>query len=110
MGHMKATELPESYVHPADFDREPRRSGGRAWIWILGVVVVLAGTYWYFHSSGGGGAVEGLGGAGGGGHGRPGEGKANNPDQIVPVVVSTAKSGDLPVFYNGLGTVTAYNT
>jgi multidrug efflux system membrane fusion protein len=28
----------------------------------------------------------------------------------VPVVVATATKGDLPVFYNGLGTVTALNT
>jgi len=108
MGHLKSTQLPESLVHPAGFDREPRRSGGRAWIWILGVIVVLGATYWYFHSSGGRGAVEALGGAAGGHGGRPGDG--NNPDQIVPVVVSTATRGDLPVFFNGLGTVTAYNT
>ena len=41
MGHLKSTELPESLVHPAGFDREPRRSGGRAWVWILSIVVVL---------------------------------------------------------------------
>ena len=108
MGHLKSTELPESLVHPAGFDREPRGSGGRAWIWILGVVVVLGLTYWYFHSERGGAAVAALGGAAGG-HGGPGEG-GFNPDQIVPVVVSTATRGDLPVFFNGLGTVTAYNT
>jgi membrane fusion protein, multidrug efflux system len=106
MGHLKSTELPESLVHPADFGREPRRSGGRAWIWILGVVVVLGLTYWYFHSERGSAAVAALGGSAGG-HGGPGE---FNPDQIVPVVVSTATRGDLPVFFNGLGTVTAYNT
>jgi membrane fusion protein, multidrug efflux system len=107
MGHLKSTELPESLVHPADFDREPRRSGGRAWIWILGVVVVLGLTYWYFHSAKGSAAVQALGGAAGGHGGGPGE---FDPDQIVPVVVSTATRGDLPVFFNGLGTVTAYNT
>jgi multidrug efflux system membrane fusion protein len=108
MGHLKSTELPESLVHPAGYDREPPRSGGRAWIWILGIVFVLAGTYWYFHSEKGGAAVAALGGAAGG-HGRPGEG-GFNPDQVVPVIVSTATRGDLPVFFNGLGTVTAYNT
>jgi multidrug efflux system membrane fusion protein len=106
MGHLKSTELPESLVHPAGFDREPRRSGGRAWIWMLGVVVVLGFTYWYFHSARGNAAVQALGVAAGG-HGGPGE---FDPDQIVPVVVSTATRGDLPVFFNGLGTVTAYNT
>jgi multidrug efflux system membrane fusion protein len=107
MGHLKSTELPESLVHPADYDREPRRSGGRAWIWILGVVVVVGLTYWYFHSEKGSAAVAALGGSAGGHGGGPGE---FNPDQIVPVVVSTATRGDLPVFFNGLGTVTAYNT
>jgi len=107
MGHLKSTELPESLVRPAGYDFEPRRSGGRAWVWILGVFVVLGLTYWYFHSEKGSAAVAALGGAAGG-HGRPGEGY--NPDQIVPVVVSTATRGDLPVFFNGLGTVTAYNT
>src|SRR3984957_17247315 len=87
MGHLKSTELPESLVHPAGYDREPRRSGGRAWVWILGVVVVLGFTYWYFHSARGGAAVAALGGAAGGHGGGPGE---FNPDQIVPVVVSTA--------------------
>ena len=28
----------------------------------------------------------------------------------VPVVVAAAQHGDLPVYFNGLGTVTAYNT
>src|ERR1700722_15149743 len=43
MGHLKSTELPESLVHPAGYDREPRRSGGRAWVWVLGGVAgVLA--------------------------------------------------------------------
>jgi multidrug efflux system membrane fusion protein len=29
---------------------------------------------------------------------------------VVPVVVATAQKGDLPVYFNGLGTVTAFNT
>ena len=29
---------------------------------------------------------------------------------VVPVVVATAHKGDLPVYFNGLGTVTAFNT
>ena len=69
----------------------------RAWVHIL-----------VFPQRRGGAAVAALGGAAGG-HGGPGEG-GYNPDQIVPVVVSTATRGDLPVFFNGLGTVTAYNT
>src|SRR5256884_6818543 len=29
---------------------------------------------------------------------------------VVPVVVAAAQRGDLPVYFNGLGTVTAFNT
>ena len=32
------------------------------------------------------------------------------PDQPLPVVVATARKGELPVYFNGLGTVTAFNT
>lgn len=32
------------------------------------------------------------------------------PGMVVPVVVATAQQGDLPVYFNGLGTVTAFNT
>src|SRR5262249_16724264 len=46
-------------------------------------------------------------GAPGGGRGGRGGGFGNF---AVPVVVATAQKGDLPVYFNGLGTVTAYNT
>lgn len=39
-----------------------------------------------------------------------GHGRGRGGDMVVPVVVAAAQSGDLPVFYSGLGTVTAYNT
>jgi len=41
------------------------------------------------------------------GKGRGGSGPGN---MVVPVVVATAQRGDLPVYFNGLGTVTAFNT
>jgi multidrug efflux system membrane fusion protein len=31
-------------------------------------------------------------------------------NQIPPVAVATSRRGDLPVYYEGLGTVTAFNT
>jgi multidrug efflux system membrane fusion protein len=70
------------------------------WIWIL-AIVLIAGGYWYFRGrTSQAGAAGGPGGAGGGPKGV----------LAVPVVVATAQKGDLPVFFNGLGTVTAFNT
>jgi multidrug efflux system membrane fusion protein len=39
-----------------------------------------------------------------------GRGGAGVGSQTVPVVVAAALRGDIPVYFNGLGTVTAYNT
>jgi membrane fusion protein, multidrug efflux system len=108
MGHLKSTELPEPYAHPADYEQRPQ-SKSRWGLWIVGIVVVLGLTYWYFHSGKNRSESHGVAGRGpGGGRGQGGPG--GDQDQIVPVVVATATRGDLPVFFNGLGTVTAYNT
>jgi membrane fusion protein, multidrug efflux system len=77
----------------------------RSQIWIgLVIVALIAGGWWYFHSRGaqanGGGPLTGGAPAGAGDQGGP----------AVPVVVATAHRGDLPVYFNGLGTVTAFNT
>ncbi len=76
----------------------------RWWIWLL--VLVLAGAgLWYIRSrsSQANSAAGGVGGAPMGAMGAPGS-------FVVPVVVATATKGDLPVFFNGLGNVTAFNT
>ncbi len=75
------------------------------WIWILAIVLV-AGGYWYFRgrTSQANGAASATGAGPGGAGGGPKGGLT------VPVVVATAQKGDLPVFFNGLGTVTAFNT
>jgi len=97
--------------------RETRTSSGssvsstpsaarRWWLWLL-VVAVIAVGIWYLrgrgsqsNSSAAGSAATAAGKGGTGGAGGP----------VVPVMVATATTGDLPVFYNGLGTVTAFNT
>ncbi len=84
----------------------PTSSKSHWWIWLLVIAVAAAGL-WYVRSrnsqtdfsAAAGGAVAGK----SGGSGAPG-------GFVVPVVVATATKGDLPVFYNGLGTVTALNT
>jgi multidrug efflux system membrane fusion protein len=76
---------------------------------VIAFVIVIAAV-WYYRSSrnnsqsqsSASSAPAGKGSAGGAGG--PGGGFA------VPVVVATTQRGDLPVYFNGLGTVTAFNT
>jgi membrane fusion protein, multidrug efflux system len=74
------------------------------WIWVL-LLVIVAGGYWYYRgrNSQADAAAAGGKGPGGAAMGAPGS-------FVVPVVVATATRGDLPVFLNGLGNVTAFNT
>jgi len=86
-----------------DSARGEGSSRNRWWIWLL-VVAVVAGGWWYIRArgaqvNGAAAAAEGNTGIGGQPSGAP-----------VPVVVATAHRGDLPVYFNGLGTVTAFNT
>ncbi len=78
----------------------------RWWVWVLALVVVVGGIWFYRSRSSASNAAAASapgGPAGAGPNGAYGTGP-------VPVVVSTASNGDLPVFYNGLGTVNAFNT
>ncbi|MGC2765264.1 MAG: MdtA/MuxA family multidrug efflux RND transporter periplasmic adaptor subunit [Candidatus Acidiferrum sp.] len=76
-------------------------SSRRGWLILALLAVVVGSVYWYFHSRGA--QANGI-----------GTGAADNgsfdPNAAVPVVVATAHRGDLPVYFNGLGTVTAFNT
>jgi multidrug efflux system membrane fusion protein len=106
MSHLKTTALPETYADPARSGRTPEAKS-RWWLWLIVLAIVVGAGVWYFKSKG---STEAQGPAGapqGGKGGRPGQGM---PGQAVPVVVATAQRGDLPVYFNGLGTVTAFNT
>jgi membrane fusion protein, multidrug efflux system len=105
MGHLKSTELPEPYTRQV-IPGEPVPEGkSHRWLWVVAVLVIVALGGWYFRSKGNTEAQGSAGGARGGAAG--GGAWATGP---VPVVVATAQRGDLPVFYDGLGTVTAFNT
>src|SRR5215470_15073877 len=76
-------------------------TGSRWWVWVL-LALLVVGGFWYYR--GRSAKAAGTKSAGGG----PG---ANAPGNfVVPVVVATTTKGDLPVFFNGLGNVTAFNT
>src|SRR5271165_676255 len=80
----------------------PSRS--RRWLW-LPIIALLAAGGWYLRVRGS--QADSSAAATAAGNGSPGGAPGSF---VVPVVVATAAKGDLPVFYNGLGTVTALNT
>jgi len=108
MGHLSAT--------PAGLNRPGERPAGgvpgqksHRWVWIVALTAVIAVGFWYFRGSRTSTEAQGPGGAGGAGKGQGRQGGGAG-GFVVPVVVATAQRGDLPVYFNGLGTVTAFNT
>ena len=106
MGQLKSMELPERGSHATTDESAAKPSKSRWWLWLL-VTASIVVAIWYFRGSRNPSqaadpsaparSARGRGGAGGG-------------NFVVPVVVATARRGDLPVYFNGLGNVTAYNT
>ncbi len=115
MAHLESVDPPRR-VSEQELVGPPTKS--RWWLWLLVAVVLVVGI-WYWrgaHSAAeaensknaqAGGAQGGAAGAGGA---RGGKGGAGGGMPAVPVVVATAQKGDLPVYFSGLGTVTAFNT
>lgn len=93
---VSTTSIPPSSTAP---------SKSRWWLWLLIVAVIAAGA-WYLR--GRGSLANSSGAASGTAAGKAGPGGAKA--YVVPVIVAPATKGDLPVFYNGLGTVTPLNT
>jgi len=106
MAPFETVDLPKTpEVHGPASDRPGPRSRRRWWAWGLLIVLVLTGI-WYFRTRGI--QASNPGGTAATNPGAPGA--MGMPDQPLPVVVATARNGDLPVYFNGLGTVTAFNT
>ncbi|HEV2194763.1 MAG TPA: MdtA/MuxA family multidrug efflux RND transporter periplasmic adaptor subunit [Candidatus Acidoferrum sp.] len=105
MGQLNSMDLPERGGHVRAGASADKPSKSLWWLWVLVIAGIIVGV-WYFrarttseaaNSSSPSAAGRGRGGAGAGGF-------------VVPVVVAAAQHGDLPVYFNGVGNVTAFNT
>ena len=101
---MKSMGLPELDTHTAE--RAQTGGQGRMWTWLL-LATLAMGGFWYYRSSHAKDQQNAAAAPAGG----PAAGKgARGANFTVPVVVATTTKGDLPVYLNGLGTVTPLNT
>src|SRR5258707_3212487 len=106
MGQLNSIDLPEPGARGAKAFQGAGPSKRLWWPWFV-VIAVLAASGWYYRGaksekSSADAATPGAPSKGKGGFGAGG--------MVVPVVVAAAQRGDLPVYFNGLGTVTAFNT
>src|ERR1700751_417023 len=113
MGHLKSLELSDpERTSPTDRstvnNAQARSAGSRAWVWLLLAVFAIA-AFWYYRSSHSKTSQDPAAAAGAPGQPRPG-GPSGPGNFSVPVVVAATSKGDLPVYLNGLGTVTPLNT
>ena len=91
--HAAAIARPDSLTAPGPASR---RSGMR-WLWLCGLIAIVGGgAGWYLYQRQGGGRP-------------PAPVSAARPARI-PVEVADAVRADVPIYYNGLGTVQAFNT
>lgn len=104
MGHIKSMDLPERDAQGTPMEQHRK---GRWWVWLVVLAIVGLGI-WYFRASRTTSEADGKT-AGATTKGKRGFG-AGGAAFAVPVVVATAEKGDLPVYFNGIGTVTAFNT
>src|ERR1700687_4120799 len=109
MSQLDAVDVPQSGTRPEDISASrPSARKKHSWVWVIALIVIVLGAVWYYRSTHNNSQQSGSAGtpaAGKGPAGGPG-----SAGYAVPVVVATAQRGNLPVYFNGLGTVTAFNT
>lgn len=104
MSQLESLDLPESGSRLEEHSTHAPRRGRRVWLWLALMVIAAAGI-WYYRSSRSSAESSAAALAAG-----PSRGRGGGGNFAAPVVVTTAEHGDLPVFLNGLGTVTPLNT
>src|ERR1700730_1988389 len=110
MGHLNSTNLPERGARGSELAPEAREPKSRLWLWVVVLAILVVLGIWYFRGTKASTEAQSPNMAGAsGGAGKGGRQGQAGPGQI-PVVVATAQKGDLPLYFNGLGTVTAFNT
>jgi len=103
----KLTQVHER-VHPevaTDANGTAKKSSKAGWIWLVVLAIAGTGGYYYWRSTQTQAAAGATAGAAGG-KGR----RAGNQGPAVPVVVATVKRQSLPIYLDGLGSVSAYYT
>lgn len=109
MGQLNSMDLPEHGGHVRTGASADKRSKSLWWFWVLIIVGIAVGV-WYFRGARTPSEAANPSAPAAPGRGRGGPGGAGMGNFSVPVVVATAQHGDLPVYFNGLGTVNAFNT
>jgi membrane fusion protein, multidrug efflux system len=107
MSQLKSIDLPEPGSATRTGVRASAPSGSRRWIWLVVLSILALGAFWYYRSTHAQTKDAAAAAPGAGGKSRGGPGGAGF---AVPVIVTTAQSGDLPVYFSGLGSVTPLNT
>ena len=106
MGQLNSMDLPEPGARSGADGLAAKPSKSLWWLWVL-IIAGIVLAVWYFRGSRTPSeAANSAPAAAGRGKG----GSAGSGNFVVPVVVAPAHRGDLPVYFNGLGSVTAFNT
>src|SRR5437773_3221053 len=107
MGQLKSMDLREPGSHSATDASPAKPSKSLWWLWVVVIAGIVVGI-WYFRGSRitSEAADPSLPAT----SGRCRGGARGMGNFVVPVVVAAAQRGDLPVYFTGLGTVTAFNT
>ena len=87
-------------------DQPAERRSARAWLWGVAIAMVIAAVAAYFYLRPGEAQSPGQ----SAGDTRKGKGGPGGAARIAPVVAQPAKTADINVFINALGTVTPLNT
>jgi len=109
MGQLDSMDLPEQRASVRTNASTDKPSKSLWWLWVLVIAGIAVGV-WYFRGARTPSEAANPSAPAAAGKGRGGAGSAGMGSFSVPVVAAAAQHGDLPIYFNGLGTVSAFNT